>query len=405
MKITDSPYKVFIFLSFGNVICYLIRFSLNVAILEMADSEPTMLEATTSCRNKSIISNLSIVKNNSGNFEHWSNSYIHKKYIWTEKEQGVLISSFFYGYMIATLLIGNIIKPSSLLCLGIGGSGALLIVFKNFADFGINGAIMVRVLQGICQGGVYPSQNAMWGKIVSNKQRNIFSAITISICLFGNMASNMLTGYLCKLFNWEITFSIFGIISILWTVLWILCNRNVTELEIENYPSPIWLNAKGEEFFDDENDPLIKPTNIGPSLCPQNCEQNSNKLHWVDLLTSRNFWLATYGHLSYGILANLIITGLPRYLYHVHGLTIDTNGFLSSLPFLFQIITSIFASVILDRVNRFKDWVDLSSFRNYCALICLFPTAIIMLLISQSGCNLPIIMTFICLSSGFLGSG
>jgi hypothetical protein len=64
--------------------------------------------------------------------------------------------------MIATLLIGNIIKPSSLLCLGIGGSGALLIVFKNFADFGINGAIMVRVLQGICQGGVYPSQNAMW---------------------------------------------------------------------------------------------------------------------------------------------------------------------------------------------------------------------------------------------------
>ena len=55
MKINSTirQYRVFAFLALGNVICYVIRFSINVAILEMTNSKPTSLEAIGSCWNTS----------------------------------------------------------------------------------------------------------------------------------------------------------------------------------------------------------------------------------------------------------------------------------------------------------------------------------------------------------------
>lgn len=58
MKVTKGrirQYRAFAFLAVGNVICYIIRFSINVAILEMTDSQPTTLEAVGSCRNSSTV--------------------------------------------------------------------------------------------------------------------------------------------------------------------------------------------------------------------------------------------------------------------------------------------------------------------------------------------------------------
>ena len=39
-----GEYGAFLFLAVGNVICYIIRFSINIAVLDMTDLEPTYLE-------------------------------------------------------------------------------------------------------------------------------------------------------------------------------------------------------------------------------------------------------------------------------------------------------------------------------------------------------------------------
>ena len=41
---TMGEYGAFLFLAVGNVICYIIRFSINIAVLDMTDLEPTYLE-------------------------------------------------------------------------------------------------------------------------------------------------------------------------------------------------------------------------------------------------------------------------------------------------------------------------------------------------------------------------
>ena len=41
-----GEYGAFLFLAIGNVICYIVRFSINIAVLEMTDLEPTYLEET-----------------------------------------------------------------------------------------------------------------------------------------------------------------------------------------------------------------------------------------------------------------------------------------------------------------------------------------------------------------------
>ena len=39
-----GEYGAFLFLAVGNVICHIIRFSINIAVLDMTDLEPTYLE-------------------------------------------------------------------------------------------------------------------------------------------------------------------------------------------------------------------------------------------------------------------------------------------------------------------------------------------------------------------------
>lgn len=241
------------------------------------------------------------------------------------------------------MLIGmtDIIKPSTLLALGIGGSGSLLIVFKLFADLGLKWVIVLRVLQGVCQGGFLPSQTAMWGRIASENQRTILSGITISMCLCGNMVSNALTGFLCTMYSWEYTYCIYGLVSIVWTIFWILCNRDVAETEVQTFPYGV---CKPNITPDDETS-LLKNSSSDANLL----EVSESGIPWARLLKSQHFWVATYGHLCYGILANVMIVALPKYIYQVHGLTTSVNGFITSLPFLSQIITSILACIVVGK--------------------------------------------------------
>jgi ACS family sodium-dependent inorganic phosphate cotransporter len=71
---------------------------------------------------------------------------------WSSKEQGLLLSSFFYGY-ITTQLLGGWLAPKmgagKLYGLGILTTAVLTLLTPLIADFGLVPLVAIRILEGI----------------------------------------------------------------------------------------------------------------------------------------------------------------------------------------------------------------------------------------------------------------
>lgn len=86
---------------------------------------------------------------------------------WNSKEQGFVLSSFFYGYILTQLLGGYLgAKFGGTLVLGIGifATSVLTMLIPIAAHAGLYTLIAVRLMQGICQGVAFPSIQDVWSR-------------------------------------------------------------------------------------------------------------------------------------------------------------------------------------------------------------------------------------------------
>ena len=132
------------------------------------------------------------------------------------------------------------------------------------------------------------------------------------------------------MFNWEFAFCCYGLVSLVWTILWLLFSKDFSERDLKLYPYGVCYPDKLE--FEQQN------TTRDPS--------------WKKLLLNRQFLVASFGHFCYGILANVVIVVLPRYIAQVHGLGLLVNGLITSLPFFAQICSSITVCVSVGKNSK-----------------------------------------------------
>lgn len=114
---------------------YALRVNLSVAIVAMTD------------------------RNNSN-----PNSTIDE-YDWPEKTQSVVLSSFFWGYVVTQIPAGQLAKlfgPKLLLLLSIGTCSVLAVFTPIVASIaGWQGLAALRVIQGLSQGFIFPSTHTL----------------------------------------------------------------------------------------------------------------------------------------------------------------------------------------------------------------------------------------------------
>lgn len=107
-----------------------------------------------------------------------------ERFEWTQKEQGVILSSFHWGYLLSCL-------PSGLLAQKFGGKYVLAfgIVFSGILSMlipacvhsgGANSLIAIRMLMGIAQGPIFPACLALFSTWVPLKER--CSIVSMAYC-------------------------------------------------------------------------------------------------------------------------------------------------------------------------------------------------------------------------------
>ena len=216
----------------GNIVGYMIRFSLSVAMLDMTNKSNSTVPKNGSCV---VNSTLEMENYQFSNFEP-SGSLVDQSlnksgatFDWTPEQQAQIIACFFYGYTIGVGPLGataDLLGARWVIGLSVGLSGVLGLFYELFAHWGYGWFCALRFFQGLVQAGMFPPQTSMWGRWAPRKERTILLGLSNAVAILGNILGNILTALICETIGWPWVFYIFGSMGIIWSIFWILYYRN-----------------------------------------------------------------------------------------------------------------------------------------------------------------------------------
>lgn len=196
---------------------------------------------------------------------------------WNESTKSLILGSFFYGYILTQIPAGRlseIIGGKWIFGFSVFFTAALTFLTPWAAKQDYKVLIGLRIIEGLMEGGTFPSMNVMIAGWTNSMDRSRISAFIYSGTCIGTLLSLPLTGYICDTFGWPMSFYCFGSFGMFWFLFWII-------LGAEN-PS---------------NDLVKNP-----------------KIPWKSILSSKPFYAILLANIAHGWGFNTLLSELPTYL-------------------------------------------------------------------------------------------
>lgn len=279
--------------------------------------------------------------------------------MWDERTQGIVLGSFFYGYVLTQVPGGRLAEMfggKRIYGIGVLITAIFTLLTPFAALWNMTALVIVRVLEGVGEGVTFPAMHAMLARWIPPLERSKFGAVVYSGANFGTVLSLPLSGWLCSLEfygGWPLAFYIFGLLGIVWYFFWIVLVYDTPE----SHPR---ISIKERSYIE--------------HCVKRKDDELETKEHedipWMSIFTSLPMWaiLITQCGQSWAFYTQL--TELPSYMDNILHAGIQQNAILSALPYLtswiFGIICSIFADWILANgwisiKNSYKLWNSVAS--------------------------------------------
>ncbi|XP_067000244.2 putative inorganic phosphate cotransporter isoform X2 [Anabrus simplex] len=363
------------FLAVANA--YTMRICLSVAITEMV--KPHASPNTTAVQDENYCpaeySNSS--STNQGEFD------------WDEEKQGLILSSFFWGYVITHL-------PGGMLAEKFGGKYSLGLGILCTAIFtlltpvaaregGWQMLLAVRFLEGLGEGSTFPALNALLAQWVPAQERGILGSFVFAGAQIGTVVGTALSGALLHYStgNWDVVFYLFGGLGVLWFIVWTLICYN---------------DPSSHPFISDEEKKFLEKT-IGGT-------QRQKELPPVPvkaMLKSVPLWgliCAQIGH-DWGFFT--MVTDLPKYMKDVLKFKIAENGYLSALPYLMMWLVSMSTGWLADFMIR-RGILNTTNTRKLFTTIASIGPAVFIIAASYAGCDRTVVVVLFTIGMALMGT-
>ncbi|XP_019869672.2 putative inorganic phosphate cotransporter isoform X5 [Aethina tumida] len=355
---------------------YTMRVSLSIAITEMvAASNSTEIDDPDACP-----------ADDSGSSGSVTNA--DKLYDWDEQTQGLILSSFYWGYVI-THIPGGILaeKFGGKYTLGLGIlSTAVFTLITPWVITGTNGnahvLVALRVIEGLGEGTTYPALNALLAQWVPISERARIGTLVYAGGQIGTIVTNLISGSLIKYTeDWASVFYLFGGMGVVWVVVWML----ICYSDPESHP---FISDKEREYLQKE---------LG-SVSPV-----KRTIPWKAILTSVPLWAlvaAQVGH-DWGFFT--MVTDLPKYMKDVLKFDVEANGVWSSVPYVVMWIVSMVFGWFCDYLTV-KKFIGVTMARKVFTSIASAGPAIFIIIASYSGCDRMLAVWMFTIAMGFMGT-
>ncbi|XP_015090099.2 sodium-dependent phosphate transport protein 1 isoform X1 [Vicugna pacos] len=355
-------YGLALFLQFSNVVIISQRACINLTMIAMVNStEPHGLSNTST---KELQDN---IKN--------------PVYNWSPEIQGIILSSIFYGVLIAQIPAGYLsgiysIKKMTGFALFFSSLFTLLIPLA--AEFGEIWVIVCRILQGLFQGIAFTTQQVIWVKWAPPLEQGRLTTLSISGLLLGPCVVMLLTGFISDSLGWPMVFYIFGACGCALTLFWFIL------------------------FYEDPNDhPCISISEkeyITSSLAHQD-RSSTSSLPIKAMLKSLPLWVISLCNFAMFWTNSILSLYTPMFINYKFHVNVRENGLLSSLPNLFAWIFSILAGHMSDTLQSRNIFSLLTIRKLFTSLGLLLPALFSLCLLYPSSSFYSIIIFLILASA------
>ena len=242
---------------------------------------------------------------------------------WSDSDKGLVLSSFFMGYLVMQLLGG-------ILANRYGGRNVFLIAVLLWSLFTIltpiaasisfSVLIVVRFMLGFGEGAAYPAGYSLIHDWMPRKERSVSISLISAAGAVGTVSALLVTGKLIELYGWQWVFYFFGSLGFVWSVFWLIKIPSTAE------PHEDMLTSKTSE------------------------NKAKKPIPWKLCLTHPAI-LTLYVVTAVGSSVSYTMASwLPSYFVDTFGLTTTQAGWYSILPWLVVAIVAVLAGRYADKL-------------------------------------------------------
>ncbi|KAG7199642.1 hypothetical protein KM043_014236 [Ampulex compressa] len=294
----------------GFFTCYILRVNLSVAIVAMTANHIKVDENGT--------------------------IYHEREFDWDSKTQGLVLSSFFYGYISTQLLGGWLaarIGGKRVFAIGIGATSLFTIITPPLARMSVYILVGLRIVEGIFEGVTYPCIHAIWANWAPPLERSKLASLAFSGSTLGTVFAMPVAGLMAENLGWPSIFYVFGGIGVAWLICW-------------------WIIIKDKP----EDDPYISEAELEYITRTIGEEERSEKIDhpWKEIFFSSAVWAIVAAHFSENWGFYTMLTQLPTFMNDALDFKLNKTGYLSALPYLAMSIVIMASGQLADylRSNR-----------------------------------------------------
>ncbi|PNF31733.1 Sialin [Cryptotermes secundus] len=204
----------------GITVTFILRVNINLAIVGMVNS--TSLDLTSE-GTQSNSSGTCLPADGSVSTNKQVEGGTHGEFNWSEVEQSVILSSFFWGYLVFQVPGGRVAEVVGAKRV-FGGAvlinGVLSLVLPFLARTHWTLLLVTRALQGLAQGVVFPALSAAVISWVPLSERARFMSFAVQGASLGTVVAMPLCGLVLNAWGWEAVFYVSGALALLWCVAW-----------------------------------------------------------------------------------------------------------------------------------------------------------------------------------------
>ncbi|KAH8413264.1 hypothetical protein KR009_009278, partial [Drosophila setifemur] len=306
-------------------------------------------------------------------------------YEWSEELQGFILGCFYIGYII-THIPGGILADKFggkwTLSLGILATALFTLITPLAITYG--GAwwlVALRILMGLGEGTTFPALSVLLSSWVPASERGKLGALVLGGGQVGSIAGNLLSALIIERFSWPWVFYVFGIISIVWFILFTLMCFSFP------FTHP-YIKQKELDYLLEQIPPKAK---------------DKPKTPWKAIFTNVPMYALICAQIGHDWGFYIMVADLPKYMHDVMRFSIRSNGLYSSLPYVIMWIISVASGFAADYMIR-KEWLNTTKTRKLMTAIAAFGPAIFIVAASYAGCDRILVVILFTIAMGLMGT-